>query len=816
MSVRIYQLARQLDMDSKKVIRLLQERGLEVKSPSSTIPNIYADEFLKEFQQKGKKEEPKATANTSAEESPAAPKAKKEAATAEAAPTKEEAPVAPQPISTAPAITKTAPLIKKETRPISMAPRPSLLPKPAPKTPAAMSSSVGIVPEPKTTSFKPLQPRPALLSPRPTPLKAASSLAPKASPQIQTVPLSHLIPQAKAMVAPKINPMPSLIKRPQQPTTEVAEGEKKQVMVKPPLAVRDLATILNVKPFRLISELMEQGIFASIHQILEESVATKIASKYNVDLVFKHRTQPSEAPKQKTKEEEAIEESKFLEPRPPIVCILGHVDHGKTTLLDYIRKAHVADKEAGGITQHVGAYQVEYDGKKITFLDTPGHAAFSKIRQRGATVTDIAILVVAADDGFMPQTEEALKFAQKENVPVIVAINKIDAKGAHEDHIKQQMQKHGITSEDWGGETLCVGISALKGTNIPQLLELVLVQAEMMELKANPRGNAEGVIIESRLEVGRGATTTVIVNKGTLKPGDAIVCGPYYCKVRALLDENGNKVKQATPGTPVQILGWSGAPEAGANFKVAKNEKDARREAEETERQLKQEASTDSHKVKNIEELMAAIQSSTEKKKLRVIIRGDVHGSVEALTDCLLEIQSKKVDLEIVDAQVGQITQNDIHLAKASNAVIVGFNTRMENGVQASAKHHQIRIMQHNIIYELIDQVKDAMRELLDPEWYENKLGSAEIRKVFNLSKSQVAGCMVIAGKIVRDGLARLLRSGKVLAESKIQMLKRFKEDVTEVKSGYECGIELSNFSETYQEGDVIECYEMLSRLPDL
>ena len=461
------------------------------------------------------------------------------------------------------------------------------------------------------------------------------------------------------------------------------------------------------------------------------------------------------------------------------------------------------------------AYQVDYMGKKITFLDTPGHAAFSKIRQRGATVTDIAVLVVAADDGFMPQTEEALKFAQKENVPVIVAINKIDAKGANEDHIKQQMQKHGIAPEEWGGETLCAGISALKGTHIDKLLELILVQAEMMELKANPKGSVEGVIVESRIEVGRGATATVIVNKGTLKPGDVLVCGSCFCKVRALLDENGEKMKQATPATPVQVLGWSGAPEAGANFKAAKNEKEARREIEEVERLMKQMSSDDSHKIKSVEDLMAAIQTS-ESKILRVIIRGDVHGSVEALSDCLLDIKSEKVGLEIVDAQVGQITLNDVKLAHASNSVIVGFNTKLENGVQAAAKHDQIRILQHNIIYELIDQVKEAMRELLDPEWSENKLGSAEVRKVFDLSKSQVAGCMVIAGRIVRDASARLIRAGKILADTKVQMLKRFKDDVTEVKSGYECGIELSNLTVPFKEGDIIECYEMVARQPDL
>lgn len=748
MSVRIYQLARQLNIDNKQVMDLLKKKGMDVKSPSSTIPNVYAEEFLKEFRVKSPEKPPVVSTNVVSVE-------------------------------------------KVET-------------KVEPKEQQVVTEPKNVAPK---IPVRPLVQMPKVQMPK---------LPPK--PMVTLPKVNHLIPQPRVMMAPKVQSIPSLH---QHKLAEVAAQkivETKPLTIKPPIVVREFSTLLNIKPFRLISELMEQGIFASMNQTIEESVAQKIASKYGIELIFKHRAAPVEN-SQRTKEEitqqKALEESKYLEPRPPIVCILGHVDHGKTTLLDYIRKAHVAAKEAGGITQHVGAYQVDFAGKKITFLDTPGHAAFSKIRQRGATVTDIAILVVAADDGFMPQTEEALKFAQKENVPVIVAINKMDAKGANVDRIKQQMQKHGIAPEDWGGDTLCAEISALNGTNVPNLLELVLVQAEMMELRANAKGDAEGVIIESRVEVGRGATATVIVNKGTLKPGDVIVCGPYFCKVRALLNENGEKMKQATPATPVQILGWSGAPEAGANFKVVKNEKEARREAEETERRLKQEASNDSHKVKNIEDLMAAI-SSNDKKVLRVILRGDVHGSVEALSDCLKDINSQKVDLDIIDAQVGQISLNDIHLAHAAKAVIVGFNTKLENGVQAAAKHDQIRILQHNIIYELIDQVKDAMRELLDPEWIENKLGSAEVRKVFDLSKRQIAGCMVIAGRVVRDASARLMRAGKVLADSKIQMLKRFKDDATEVKSGYECGIELNNTSVPYKEGDMIECYEVVAKRPEL
>lgn len=778
MSVRIYQLARQLNLDNKSVIELLKQRGLEIKSPSSTIPNIYAEEFIRDYQKN---------------------------ATVKAAPS--VAPIAPAIKASAP---KVAPVIKKESGK-DVAEKQAAAPKAnvCPKIPLKAGTFVRSASEVAAEKQRIAKTKKATVTPPVEPIK-------------MPLPPKPVLMAPKIMVAPKIGGLPKInvVHDHNEGSDESGENKviaKKQITIKPPVVVREFSTLLNIKPFRLISELMEMGIFASMNQTIDEATAQKIANKYNIELVLKHRTtKPVNSQEEQKPEKKIIDESQFLETRPPIVCVLGHVDHGKTTLIDFIRKAHVANQEAGGITQHVGAYQVVQDGKKITFLDTPGHAAFSKIRQRGATVTDIAILVVAADDGFMPQTDEALKFAQKENVPVVVAINKIDAKGANIDRVKQQMQKRGITSEDWGGETLCVGISALKGTNIPQLLEAVLVQAEIMDLKANPKCPAEGVVIESKIEMGRGATTTVIINKGTLRVGDALICGKFYCKVRALLDENGVKMKEATPATPVQILGWSGAPDAGANFSVVKNEKEAKRQAEENERELRKKSNNEDkeNKIKNIQDLMAAIESNKQ-KTLKVIVRADVQGSVEAVVDCLNAIQSSKVNLEVIDANVGQISLNDIHLAHAAGATLVGFNTRLENGVQAAAKHDQVNILQHNIIYEIIDQVKDSMRNLLDSEWEENKLGSAEVRQIFPLAKSFVAGCMVVAGKILREASVRLIRHNKVIAETKIQMLKRFKDDVTEVKSGYECGIQLSDVDD-YIVGDIIECYEMVARKPDL
>ena len=507
-----------------------------------------------------------------------------------------------------------------------------------------------------------------------------------------------------------------------------------------------------------------------------------------------------------------VDESTLLEPRPPVVCILGHVDHGKTTLLDTIRKANVEGGEAGGITQHIGAYQVEHNEHKITFIDTPGHAAFSSMRARGANTTDIAILVAAADDGFMPQTDEALGHARAAKVPIVVAINKIDSKGANIDRVKTQMQERDLAPEDWGGETLTVAISALNGTNISELLDSIILQAEVLEsIKANPKCPAEGVVIETQKEVGRGATATVLVQKGTLKRGNALVCGPYFCKVRAMLDDRGGALKSAPPSTPVRIVGWSGPPDSGSAFKVVKNEKAAKLAAEENAIQLKARDWKDvpAEAEASVASLFAAI-AETRKKVFRVVVKADVFGTAEALADSLKQIRSDKIDLEVVQTEVGPISRNDVLMASASESAIIGFNVNIEAGVTREAKHHGIEIFLHNVIYELIDLVKDAMAATLDPELRENKTGAAQVRQAFPMGKSQrVAGCLVTEGRIVRDGKARLVRNGEVIAESRVGTLKRFKDDATEVRAGYECGIRLGDYDQ-YEEGDVIECYEIL------
>ena len=555
-----------------------------------------------------------------------------------------------------------------------------------------------------------------------------------------------------------------------------------------------------------------------MNQVVEEEVAQKLALKHGFELEVRHRGEGQVELVQKKKEEPKEDEAKFLEPRPPVVCILGHVDHGKTTLLDTIRKANVVAGEAGGITQHIGAYQVEHNDYKITFIDTPGHAAFSKMRARGASATDVAILVVAADDGFMPQTDEALGYLRSADLPIIVAVNKIDTKGADIDRVKRQMQEREIAAEDWGGETLTVPISALNGENIDELLDSILLQAEMMEkLKANPKCLPEGVVIEAQKEAGRGATASVIVQKGTLKCGHTLLSGSHYCKVRAMTDESGETVKSAPPSTPVKVIGWSSPPDSGAIFRSVKNEKLAKGEAEEHDllQRREDQRQAPNEKDSTLEGLLAAI-AKTQKKVFRVVLKADVFGTVEALGSSLENIQSERVELEIVQCAVGPISKNDVLMASASNAAIVGFNVNLEAGVSSEAKHHGISIYLHNVIYELIEIVKEAMADTLEAELHEIKVGAADVRQIFPVGKSgQVAGCMVTEGRISRDGNARVLRNGDVQVESKVSALKRFKEDANEVRAGYECGIRLDDF-DSFEDGDIIECFETKEVRPSL
>ncbi|MFM8904641.1 MAG: translation initiation factor IF-2, partial [Verrucomicrobiota bacterium] len=622
-------------------------------------------------------------------------------------------------------------------------------------------------------------------------------------------------------------PVTPVVGRPASPGP-VAPGSRGAITVRPPIVVRDFAIALNLKPFQVIGSLMELGKVVSTTSLIEEADARKVAERHGYILEIRHRGEGVQPVKKEEKPNE--DDPALLAPRPPVVCVLGHVDHGKTTLLDFFRKTNVVAGEAGGITQHIGAYSVKYQGEKpeykgrsVTFLDTPGHAAFAKMRERGASVTDVAVLVVAADDGFMPQTEEALKFAQKHAGAIVCAVNKVDAKGANVDRVKQQMQQRGITPEDWGGETITNSVSALKGTGMSELIESILLQAEVLDLKANPKCPAQGVVIESQMETGRGPTATVIVQKGTLKPGDAFVCGETWCKVRALMDDRGGRLTSAAPGAPALVLGWDAVPSPGSRFQCVKNDREARDLAEEAAQAARKAAEARGpapapagpQGMSDLDRLMAALEKDKE-KILRVLLKADVNGTLEALDGCLRDIKSAKVRLEIVGGSVGPVTQGDVALAEAAKASIVAFDTKLENGVQAHLKRTGVRVVSHDIIYELITLVKEAMAELLDPEIRENKLGAAEVRAVFPLGKEhQVAGCMVTEGLIRRGAKARLVRKGQVVHQGPVETLRRFKDDASEVKAGFECGIKLGGYDD-YEAGDVIEAVEMLQIRPSL
>lgn len=789
MSVRIHQLSKDIGMENKELIALLKSRGYEVKSASSTVDNISADALREEF----------------AAQAPQAQPVEAETAT--------EVPVAPK--LPEGAFVKSAADIEREHQEKSDAEETEKAAK-APKRvdPASATSSPASPPSLPVGG----QPKPSSAQIASTPI--STSTPPKAP---SPTPATSTLPAAPTPTGPPKPPSASkAVDADEAPVAESAEdldtptaeaGALKKIHVKPPIVVRDFAGEIGLKPFKLISELMEMGIFASMNQTIEESVAVQVAGRHGCELEIHHRGEQAEKSGSKPKVEKPDDDDpKFLKPRPPVVCILGHVDHGKTTLLDTIRKANVVKGEAGGITQHIGAYQIDHKGQKISFIDTPGHAAFSMMRERGANVTDVSILVIAADDAFKPQTEEALKFAKEANNAIIVAINKIDSKGANIDRVKQQMQEKGIAPEDWGGETIAVEVSALKGTNIDNLLDMILLQVELLELKANPTCPASGTIIESQIEMGRGASATVIVERGTLKKGDALLCGEVYCRVKTMTDADGKQLKDAPPATPVKVTGWSDVPASGTKFSTEKNEKLAKRCAEENMqvRKLHEAAKTQEKNTEGgattVEDLFAAIENQ-QKKCLRVIVKSDVHGSTEALVQSLKAIESDKVELDVISKGVGHITKNDITLASAGGAMVVGFNVKLDNGVQSLAKHHDIRIVQHAIIYELIDQVEEAMTDMLDAEYTEKKTGAAEVRQIFSVGKTRnVAGCMVTEGVIQRNCIARLMRSGELIHESKIDTLKRFKDDVKEVRAGYECGINVAGYDD-YQEGDTIECF---------
>ena len=838
MPVRIYDISKKLGVDNKVVLAKAKELGFTAARVASSSLDKITAEYL---EQQIVLEHPELLAPPPPPPPPPAPPPPVEQAIA--------APAAPPPAEVqtihppaAATAATPAPAVPAAEAPASPAPTPPVAPPSVISEPPAETEPAPVIevppspppppPRPKVgdkVGFIQLRPRPGAKAPE----KPAPGTRPPGRPGDQrrtdfnrrgdirvirggtTAPAGPAMPggrgqgQSKTAGAGRSG-------EPASATPKVLLPADAQVItIKPPIVVRDLADQLKQKPFKIIADLMEAGVFASVNQAIDEKVAQRICAKYGFRFEVEKRERGSGLVHTPTKTVELDMDDKLedLVPRPPVVTIMGHVDHGKTSLLDVIRKSNVAAGEAGGITQHIGAYTISFphpERKKelaqITFLDTPGHAAFSSMRARGANVTDLVVLVVAANDGVMPQTLEALSHARAAKVPLLVAVNKIDHPNANVLKVRQQLQDKGLVPDDWGGDTIFVEVSALTKQGVDKLIEMILLQADLLELKANPNRRAKGNVIESGLEPG-GPTATVLVRKGTLRVGEIIICGRYYGRVRALISEEGKRLKEAAPSVAVKVLGLNGVPEAGLEFSVVEDEKAARDLAEERAMEAKALGLESTRAKVTLENLFDQLASTTS-KVLKVVVKADTQGSVEAIVEALKKIESEKVSLEVIHSAVGTITDSDVSLASASDAVILGFHTRIDSGVTDKAKHEGVQIKLYAIIYELIDQVKEGMAGLLDPLLKDITVGAAEVRKIFSLSKgAPVAGCMVVSGRIVK-GKVRVRRRKEIIYEGIAQSLRRFQDEVNEVRAGMECGIRIEGFTE-FQIGDNIECYMM-------
>src|ERR1700722_6647184 len=808
MPVRIYDIAKKYGFENKQILEKAKSLGIAAaKVPSSSLDKISAgwleDELLKDYPDIAAK-----CAAPKVEEKPKpAPVDDVIQIISAPPPPPQPAPeLKPEPV---PAANEEAmplePSVEEKPKP-AMPPQPPPPPAPLKPTGPKLGDKVGFIqlpqkPAPKTgdTRFTTRQPeqktdftrRGDIRGVRPGGPPGGEGEGDRRTPPSRE-PAKPAAPAAPKFVAPE--------------TGEV-------ITIKPPIIVRDLANALKQKPFIIIGDLMKLGVFATVNQAIDEKIARQICAKYGFRFEVEKRERGGGVVHAIEKKVELDFEDKpeQLKPRAPVVTIMGHVDHGKTSLLDVIRKTNVAAGEAGGITQHIGAYtiSVQHPERKnelaqITFLDTPGHAAFSSMRARGANVTDIVVLVVAANDGVMPQTLEALAHAKAAKVPILVAVNKIDHPNANAMRVRQQLQDKGLVPDDWGGDTIFVECSALTKQGIDKLLEMILLQADLLELKANPNRNAKGNVIESGVEPG-GPQARALVPTGTPPVGEIILCGEFYGRVRALINEEGQRLKEAGPSVAVKVLGLNGVPDAGLEFSVVEDEKDAREEASQREFEAKVQGQEE--KKVTLENLFATLAANQD-KVLKVVVKADTQGSVEAIVEALNKIEAEKVSLEIIHSDVGTITENDVALASASNAIILGFHTRLDSTAAEKAKHSGVQIKLYAIIYELIDQVKEAMAGLLDPLVKDVVVGSAEIRQVFELSKGvPVAGCMVSSGRIVK-GKVRVRRRKDVIYEGICQSLRRFQDEVNEVRAGMECGIRIEGYSD-FQVGDAIECYSL-------
>jgi len=767
--MRVYEAAKKYKIAKDELIKLLGKAGFEVKSHMSGM----TDEMVAVLEKSGKETKTKTKAKPKA-----APKKK----TAVKAKTEKKTETARKPV----AKKKAKPAVKAKAAPKTAKPKPKFAPKPA-KAPEKEQRPVGRVHSPRRQS----KPAPATKTP---PGRHGRRPGKPSKTEAQQKAVRESVRRTLA----KIETAKRTRRRKGKPK-EAIPADKPAVRIAEGSTIDEVAIALKIGPEEIVQRCEDLGVAVAEDQTLDKETLELLVDDFerNVQIV-------ADEIEELLKADVKVEPTR-LEARSPIVTVMGHVDHGKTSILDYIRKTRVASGEAGGITQHIGAYQVVAPGGKITFIDTPGHEAFTSMRARGAQVTDLVVLVVAADDGVMPQTVEAINHAKAAEVPIIVAINKTDLPNANPGQIRQQLSERDVVVEEFGGDVVLAEVSAKTGDGIDKLLELILLQAEIMELKADAGASAQAVAIEVRKEEGRGILCTALILQGTLNIGDAFVIGSNYGKVRALLDERGRGVKTAGPATPVLLLGCSGLPEAGDKLVVVRGEREARDLSVARQQKLKDRERTTTRKL-TLEELYAQIQSG-ELKELRLLVKGDTDGSVEALTQSLEKLAIEDVVVKVLHSGVGVVGESDVLLAASSNAIIIGFNVKISPKAQGAADREKVEIKLYKVIYEVIQDVDDAMKGLLEPVEVERVLGRAEVRKVFKISRlGQIAGSFVIDGSITRNAMVRVLRDEAVVHEGKISSLKRFQEDAREVQKDFECGIGVSGFG-GLREGDIIEAF---------
>ncbi|MFI5370360.1 MAG: translation initiation factor IF-2 [Candidatus Eisenbacteria bacterium] len=791
---RVYEVAKDLGMSSEAVLQIVRKLGVEVKNHMSTLATDTVEKIRAEIaqgtaavkeEQARKHEHELQRAREERARQAAAQAAAQTAAQQASAPTAPPAPGAPA----APArpVSPGAPV-----RPVA---RPGIAPSSRPSGPAGGGPRIGGAPSPGFGSGRPSFGGPG---------RGGPGGGRRRDRKKKKVVDEKLVQESlrKTLASLDTGTARRKHRRRDEDGTEIATEDAKVLRTTEFVTVAELANQLEVKPQEVITTCMRLGLMATINKRLDKDSIMAVADEFGYTVEFVTEFEEPEI--------EETEGTGHQLPRAPVVTVMGHVDHGKTSLLDYIRRTNVVAGESGGITQHIGAYDVATpDGRKICFLDTPGHEAFTAMRARGAQVTDIVVLVVAADDRVMPQTVEAIDHAKAANVPIVVAINKIDLPGARPDLVKQELASRGVVVEEYGGKVVCAEISAKKGTNVDKLLSLILLQADLLELTADPERRAKGVVLESRVEQGRGIVASLLVQLGTLHVGDAFVAGQHSGRVRAMYDERGRAVREAGPSTPVEVVGWSGTPAAGDMFNAFEDEREAREIAAKRQA-VAREQEFRAAKAISLTEIYSQI-SQGEVNELKMVIKGDVDGSVEALSESFTKLTTSEVKVHVIRQAVGQITESDVLLAAASGAIIVGFHVRPDSRVRELAQREKVEIRLYDIIYKAVEDVKAALEGMLKPEEREVVLGSAEVRDVFKLSKAgTVAGCMVTSGTIPRTGSVRLLRDGVPIWTGRIGSLRRFKDDVREVQSGFECGIGLDGMNDV-KVGDVIESFKIES-----